>query len=331
MKIYIVNPNDTPLAHESTELLEDIQSSLTKRGYTTTRSAADADAIIINEKTSFKEWRYIKRLVDDPAIGQWVHKTYTINTDDCATGLLKGVYTSIPRKRLNQSIHAVVPYARYPNEYVLSGTNPSQEKKYLASWRGNTDSNPGLRCKLAGALEGLPDFKIETTDSWLNHGSQEKQTYVNLILSSKFSLCPGGWAPASFRIYESMALGIPPVIVADQCVLPDGPDWESCSIRIEEKCISKIPGILKERSTEHVTMGSAARREWERYFSPEIVADYYTDRLLGCIGNSPGASTIKAELSRMRSFQTYWGNRWTMPQRIYNNIRRRIKRSGQRR
>ena len=104
---------------------------------------------------------------------------------------------------------------------------PRPEAKYLGTWRGNTKSNRKLRNQfLQGLPRNFPVFLVETTASWLNHDISEKHHYVDVLLSGRFSLCPAGWAAVSFRIYESMALGICPVIIADELVPPNGPVLE---------------------------------------------------------------------------------------------------------
>ena len=46
------------------------------------------------------------------------------------------------------------------------------------------------------------------------------EKFENLIKSSFFFLCPKGYGPASFRLYESIELGTVPVYISDDFVLP---------------------------------------------------------------------------------------------------------------
>ena len=41
------------------------------------------------------------------------------------------------------------------------------------------------------------------------------EKFENLIKSSFFFLCPRGYGPASFRLYESIELGTVPVYISD--------------------------------------------------------------------------------------------------------------------
>jgi hypothetical protein len=318
IKIYFPTHSECSLCESDNPLFTNVKAALLNRADCKQATNPDeADAIMILEENSFKEWRYITRLIKDPLIGRYPHKTYTINTDDCASGLLRGVYTSLPKNRYDLRIHQAVPYAFYPNEIVLkrNGNNCEKKPDYLGSWRGNTKSHK-IRKRLVDSLSLSPVFLVETSDSWLNHSENEKEHYVDLILSSKFSLCPAGWAATTFRIYESMALGVSPVIIADDFVAPDGPDWDTLSIKLPERDVLHLEAVLRKSEPKYADMGRLAYIAWERYFSPDVVFDYYAKAIIQCIKNSDKESCIKQEIKRWKSFKMYWSNRWTLFQRL---------------
>ena len=62
-------------------------------------------------------------------------------------------------------------------------------------------------------------------------------------------------------------LGRVPVIVSDQWVPPEGPNWEGFSVRVGEADVEAIPAILLERESEARAMGAAARAAWLEWFS----------------------------------------------------------------
>ena len=299
-------------------MLDGIRTDLLGRhGHRAASSPDVADAIILHEEFSFKEWRYVPRLIEDPIVGRYPNKVYTINTDDAANGLLRGVYTSLPKGRYNAQYHGIVPYAAFPNQAVLERRGePRPEPKYLGTWRGNTKSNKRLRNHFYQVCNSSPLFLVETTQSWLNHDGNEKQHYVDVLVSGRFSLCPAGWAAVSFRIYESMALGICPVIIADEFVPPHGPNWPDFSIRVPEADVSNLAVILEGFSDSYLEMGKMAKQAWEQYFSPERVNKYYADALLNCIRTGLNTGSSAKEIARWRSFMTYWSNHWTLPQRF---------------
>ena len=68
--------------------------------------------------------------------------------------------------------------------------------------------------------------------------------YNKLLLESRFSLCPSGSGPNSIRLWESLACGSIPIILADTLELPIHELWDKAILRIKESDISKIPDIL---------------------------------------------------------------------------------------
>jgi hypothetical protein len=319
MKLYFLKRDLTSLSDHEAKALDAIKESLLAKDVEEVFNPKKADAIIIQEENSFKNYRYIKNLELDGFISAYPEKVFTINTDDCATGLLRGLYTSLPRYRFNSSIHAIVPYIHFPNDLVFTAYEDKINPIYLASWRGNTKSN-SLRPKMVSLLGAKNEFYIEQTDSWLNHALDEKKSYVNLIRASKFSLCPAGWAPVSYRIYESMALGKCPVIIADHFVPPKGPNWNSFALFYPEKDLGGLSSYLHSKKNLAADLGRTAYEAWQTYFCADVIKEYYANTLLSLIRQTPKTSK-EAELKRWRSLNMYWKNKWTLPQRVLNKIR----------
>ena len=95
--------------------------------------------------------------------------------------------------------------------------------------------------------------------------------YAELCKASKFVLCPRGLSVSSIRLFETMRMGRVPVILADGWVAPEGPRWEKFSIRIPESEFAQIPRLLECRESEAIAMGELARREWEEWFSDDVL------------------------------------------------------------
>lgn len=324
MRIRFLTPTDTLLSNTETSLVEALRTEILRRpGVVEATSVDAADALLLHEPWAFREWRYVERLVADPIVGRYAHKVYTVNTDDAAAGLLRGLYTCLRSSRFEPALHVAVPFMAQPNENVaaMAGT-PRPPATLLATWRGNPKSNRKLREGLLKVYGKSPAFQVETTESWLDHGPDEKRRFVDLLRSGKFSLCPGGWAPASMRIFESMALGVAPVILADEFVEPKGPDWSTVSVKIREDDLPLLQQRLESRDADYLALGDAAHQAWRTYFHYDNMVAYYADALLTLIHDHGPGESPEAEFARWRSPQMARLNGWTMPQRIANKITR---------
>lgn len=323
LNLYILKYPETALATDKSELLDKIEKILGQNELVNLKcTPEEADAIILQEKISHKDYKYINILKKDPILGKHLHKTFTINIDDGATGLLKGLYTCLPKKRYDSNIHVAVPYPAFPNELVLNNAIIESSTKHLAGWRGSVTSNK-IRKKLMDMFSNDADIVFQPSGSWFNHGTGEKESYVKLIKDAKFSICPKGLAPVSFRIYESMALSRCPVIIADEFIAPAGPNWSSCSIMYPEKKIKHLKVFLESNSLKYKELGENAFKDWNQFFSPEKVPYYYVEKLLNLI-ESGRTSTLQDEYKRMRSNKMYVRNNWTIPQRIFNKIKQKL-------
>jgi len=280
-------------------------------------SIREANFCVIRERSCYKGPDYPRKLASDPLTGPCLHKIITINTEDGPSGLLRGLYTSLPRSRHNPRFHRAVPYAVHGEPFP----QPSPFKLHLASWRGNVRSNP-MRRRLMALHGRAPGFQLEATESWFNHDEGEREHYTQLMRSSKFSLCPGGWAHATNRIYESMAHGVAPVIIADEFIPPSGPDWEKIALFIPLSRLKCLPTLLEEELGKADAMGKSARVAWSEFFSPEAIPAYYASQIIDLALRPHFLPNSEAELRRMNAIATRWKNGWTLPQRVVSRMRR---------
>jgi hypothetical protein len=139
----------------------------------------------------------------------------------------------------------------------LVAGKPLHEKRYLASFIGahmpHYRSDVRLRLLEAAKASGRSDVLVDLGSEWhfnkvvYKEQVQNKaltateaqahdsatQRYNEVLSDSVFSLCPEGAGPNTLRVWESMAVGAIPVILADTWVPPpptaDQPDLgESC-------------------------------------------------------------------------------------------------------
>lgn len=323
MKFFYIDKKFSELSDNDPTILNSLKNTLSiNSSVKEVFNPEDADVILIQENDSYKNFHYIKELLSDPIISKYPEKVFTINTDDSATGLLRGLYTCLPSTRISEEIYTAVPYVKFPNDLVLNvEVEEKKNPKFLAVWRGNIKSNK-LRSKLVASLESKERCRIEQSLSWMKFEKEEQEIYVDLIKNSKFSICPAGWAAATYRIYESMALGRCPVILADDFVPPKGPDWDEFALFYPENKIDDLHFFLL--CNEHLaeTYGKKALQAWNKFFSPYRISNYYADALVNLIEKTPETSRAK-EMARWKSEDLHWSNRWSFPQRILQKLKNR--------
>jgi hypothetical protein len=93
--------------------------------------------------------------------------------------------------------------------------------------------------------------------------------YASTLARSKFVICPRGRGASTIRLFEALQVGRCPVIISDDWLPPPFVEWSSCSLRVGESSVGKIPAILRRREHEADELGKRARLVWEQFFSPE--------------------------------------------------------------
>lgn len=92
--------------------------------------------------------------------------------------------------------------------------------------------------------------------------------YCRIIASSKFTLCPRGFGPTSFRIQEALQFGSIPVYISDEFVIPHNLPFEEFGVIIHPKDAGRINEMLRAIPEEEV------RRK--QHAIPIIYSKYFT-------------------------------------------------------
>jgi hypothetical protein len=162
----------------------------------------------------------------------------------------------------------------------LLGPRPQPRERprdIFCSFMGATEgpSNRfGVRSSLVSALSGKPGFSF---------GRGSYQQFVDVTSRSTFVLCPRGYGPSSYRLFEAMALGAVPVYVwAEVEWLPwrDELDWSELCVSVNLDDIEWIPDILRAHSPAQI---DAMRRQnadlFEEYFTLRGTCERVLERL----------------------------------------------------
>jgi hypothetical protein len=208
-------------------------------------------------------------------------KCFLFHSDDDIIPFLPGVYVNISKRWYSPHRTLTGFYLQQFDDFGLDFIRfvPSfADCDYLFCFVGSTRTHP-VRSRLMSLRH--PRAYLEDTNAtvspeqkkqpffMVNYSNDDRRHYGDIITRSKFVLCPRGYACSSWRLFETMKAGRVPVIISDQWVPPVGPAWESFSIRVRQKDVAQIPGILERYESKAATMGRLARTAWEEWFSQE--------------------------------------------------------------
>jgi hypothetical protein len=216
----------------------------------------------------------------DPLYRRFRGKAFLYSALDWPVAFVPGVFPSLERGWCGRSRARSGAYLGAGNPHIearLPLASTAAPVRYLASFVGCT-SNAPVRYRL---LE-LDDPAIHIADKTaaflgaLREGRADdldllKREFAEISADSRFILCPRGRGVSSIRLFEAMQLGRVPVVLADGWVPPDGPDWDSFLVRVPERHVTRLPALLRGHDATARARGAAARREWERWFAPDVL------------------------------------------------------------
>jgi Exostosin family len=252
------------------------------RVHTLTGDPDAADAVLVIVRGD----EYSTELRRGPLVRAYYPKLFVYDTKDRPIPFLPGLYCSLPRSRFDLRRHAAAPY--------LAGINPAvdraaeraagREPDLLFSFVGASNA-PVRRRLFRQGWAGRADVHLEVSYGWANRGGDagareaREEAYADLLLRSRFVLCPRGIGTSSYRLYETMQLGRVPVILSDAWVPPAGPEWNSFSVRLPERSVGNLPELLAAYAERSAEMGRLARSAWEEWFAPRIIFHRFAEAL----------------------------------------------------
>jgi hypothetical protein len=182
-----------------------------------------------------------------------------------------------------------------------------EEAEFLWCFIGSTVTCPPIR----GPLLALRDPRALTsdTDAWHQtlrwqlgaERSRALASYAESLHRAQFVVCPRGVSPSSIRLFEAMRVGRCPVIVSDDWLAPPFVDWGSCSVRIAERDLPRLPDILREREPDARKLGARARAVWERRYSPAAMLNTLAE---SCLDVATVQRRVRPRLTMIRRAAT---------------------------
>lgn len=269
-------------AYETHELLDDFVAMAAKDTYgnhTLCDSAEDADVIVFVENTHFDDYLY-KKVRQHPFAQQFPEKTFMYNEADKPWSALPGLYCSMPRRFFQHSKQVAFPYISTPNDFIKDVHTWDVEKRWLFSFVGSTSH----RCRndvvaLTNDDSGVHDTsEFNVWDCTDDTKAAVGKHFAQTMAESHFMLCPRGIGTSSYRLFETLEAGRAPVIIANQWVPTPHISWDF-AVRVDERDIKSIPGLLRSISDEAEDRGKAARAAWESAYAPEVMFDTAAESL----------------------------------------------------
>ena len=251
------------------------------------KDAGDADLILFCDIAGPAWFAGLRK---NPEIRRNPAKCFAISDSDRPMPLLHGIYTSAHKRLKYQSRYRSAAYNLYSenqrNKFVESFAARADEfpKKYLFSFTGRDSAE--VR-KALFRLQPNPEvFVVNTTAKFNLFGhslaaqAEWEQKYCEIIAASKFCVCPRGVGSASVRLFESMRMGVAPIILSDDWIFPEGPDWSELALIVPEKDVNHLHEIVKMNEGRALEMGCKARLAYETYFADKVYFNYLVDQVV---------------------------------------------------
>jgi hypothetical protein len=276
----------------------------------TTDNAAEADLILFVE-VSGNAGYYFERVRLHPLYRAFRAKTYLFSSTDKFVPLLPGVYASLERSWYSPEWTRPGHYLGVRERGHLRCQAGDITPWYLFSFVGATSAH-AIRKRLTRLRH--PDALLidtcERRDEERLTPDEYQRRYADSITKSAFVLCPRGGGTSSFRLFETMMLGRVPVIISDEWVPPEGPDWESFSVRIKEAEIASIPAALTDREADARAMGLAARSAWLDWFSETSSFHTVMEWCLQLTRSAPSRRGYRRYAPYRQMLRPYHAARW---------------------
>lgn len=297
-----------------------------------TDDPAAADVILFADlQGAGMQFQAIRR---HPLVKAYREKCFVFCSSAFVVPLLPGVYASLEKRWQSRRTSGGFHLLTLQNEFA-NFSPPSAELPYLYSFIGSTATAPVRRrlAELKHARGFFRDTAAEFDRALYGRMSREEhrdyaRRFADVTKASKFVLCPRGRGVATIRLMETMRIGRVPVIISDQWLAPEGPEWNRFSIRVGEDEVSEIPRLLERYEDKAVAMGTLARRQWEEWFSEKAAFHRVVEWCLKIRERRMMAERIgrlPAYLQLLRPFHL----RWRLRPR-YHALRNILRRGGAR-
>lgn len=281
MKIHLTSCETQPGAwRHQEEILRELWEC-SSRQHQLVDAPDEADIVIVG---NIRDENWFASLRNHPVISKYPNRCFAVTETDDPKPLLRGIYTSAHRKLAFPSRCRTGAYTLQHPDF----NNPCIErhcggafnspKKYLFSFTGR-NCHPVRTALLKQPFERDDVFVKDTSDFDLfthqnEHKASSQEFFVQAMEASKFVICPRGNGASSIRLFEAMRIGVAPILVSDDWILPKGPRWNAFALFVKESEIGDIEALAVRNEARWKEMGALAAQEYERHFSRTAYFDY---------------------------------------------------------
>ena len=311
-KVYMLSTADNAISPMSRSDFTRLSTSVehdTFKVHTLVNSPDEADIILFVGSTYF-DHRDVRA---HPIVTSHRQKCFLFHSHDFVIPFLPGIYVNITKRWYSERRTRTGFYLRVSDSDYIPYVPSLKDCEFLFCFVGSTRTHPVRtrimsldhpRSYLKDTSAAVGSDEKKQTFFMVNYGSNDNSDYGKVLMRSKFVICPRGYAPSSWRLFETMKAGRVPVIVADQWVPPVGPEWESFTIRVRQKDVAQIPEMLEQHESEAERMGNLARKNWENWFSRETcfhrIVEWCLD--LKNNGEQQAFEVVMTQLQMLRPF-----------------------------
>lgn len=199
------------------------------------------------------------------------------NLDQDKKKILVCQHILVDQLTIDKNTFIASPHASFSNNvisiphYPVNASEYTSERKKLFGFLGSTTTHYTRK----GIVSLFPEFCKDSGVHWgldLNAPKDITDAFSQELAECHFALCPRGTGISSVRLFEAMAMGTIPVIIADgyRPPLHTFINWNEISVSVPENKIKHIPNILNNFSSGDIeTMRSKMKEVYIKYFSPQ--------------------------------------------------------------
>ena len=263
-----------------------------------------ADAILFTEchlvDTGLGDWR-LSRIRNHELRRAHPERCYVYDERDRPWSAMPGLYVSLSRRSIIPRYQVSSPYCS--SWRVASRNGSLSDPKLLFSFVGSPTA--GIREEIyllrhpRAVIERVENFNFCNPSS--ERFTERRLRFGEVIGASKFVLCPRGNGTASMRLYETLAAGRVPVILADDWIPPRGPPWADFCIRWPEHRVQQLPVALENAEGSWADMAKAARSAFRTWFAADVLFDRLIDGLEPLVKMGAGGRFPRSGVRRTAS------------------------------